>query len=571
MREDQPPAIELRNVRKRFVIRHEAARTFQGMAFALLGRRPMEHEEFWALDGVNLSVAPGETLGIIGPNGSGKSTILKLLARTIQATEGEVVARGRVFGLLELGAGMHPDLTGRENVFLNGSFLGLDRRSIKAMYDDIVAFAELEQFIDTPVKHYSSGMFMRLGFAIAIHVDPEILLIDEVLAVGDAHFAAKCYEALADVKRRGRTMVFVSHDPIQVRRFCDRVVWLDRGKIRAEGDPRKVVQDYVQHMQGPATVTGVPEAARTAEEPTSLRIRAAVLREGVDGPEQYTVLPGDTVTLRTELETDEQLTDVIVGFAVRRSDGLLVTESSTEATIGSLEVSPGRTLVDCRLGPMPLGAGTYNVSISAWPEGNRLQPYHRWDDALAFFVGKSMGSQRGSAVLPAQWHVSASRDHPPLERGDAPIAQPDMISAPPRQLWRDPPAELRLGDGDDDWLGEGWYPPEEWPPRLRWTTDRAIAYLTQTVGQGSLVLSVCRPFHDAAGADAQLRLNGRHVATFAVRHMDFQDVVVPLDPVTAPTTLELEIVVEEPLVPAAVGIDDDSRTLGLAVRSIRVE
>ena len=147
MSDSQLPAIELRDVRKRFVIRHEAARTFQGMALAMLGRRPMEHEEFWALDGVNLAVAPGETLGIIGPNGSGKSTILKLLAGTIQATDGQVTARGRVFGLLELGAGMHPDLTGRENVFLNGSFLGLNRRTIQNMYDDIVAFAELEQFI----------------------------------------------------------------------------------------------------------------------------------------------------------------------------------------------------------------------------------------------------------------------------------------------------------------------------------------------------------------------------------------------------------------------------------------
>ena len=292
MPDHSPPAIELRDVRKRFVIRHEAARTFQGMALAMLGRRPMDHEEFWALDGVNLTVAPGETLGIIGPNGSGKSTILKLLAGTIQATEGQVTARGRVFGLLELGAGMHPDLTGRENVFLNGSFLGLDRRSIQAMYDDIVAFAELEQFIDTPVKHYSSGMFMRLGFAIAVHVDPEILLIDEVLAVGDASFAAKCYAALARVKRRGRTMVLVSHDPIQVRRFCDRVVWLDRGKVRLAGDPRKVIQDYVQHMQGGLTPGDVATAQRAARGPTDLRIRAAVLRESADGPEQYTRASG---------------------------------------------------------------------------------------------------------------------------------------------------------------------------------------------------------------------------------------------------------------------------------------
>ena len=182
---------------------------------ALLGRASIEHEEFWALDGVDVEIAPGETLGIIGPNGSGKSTMLKLLAGTIAPTDGSIQASGSVFGLLELGAGMHPDLTGRENIFLNGSFLGLNRAEVRALYDQIVAFAELEQFIDTPVKHYSSGMFMRLGFAIAINVDPDILLIDEVLAVGDARFAAKCYEALAEVKRRGRTMLLVSHDPFR--------------------------------------------------------------------------------------------------------------------------------------------------------------------------------------------------------------------------------------------------------------------------------------------------------------------------------------------------------------------
>ena len=193
-------AIELRRVRKRFSIRHEAARTWQGMALALIGRQPIHHENFWAIDNIDLNVDAGETLGIIGANGSGKTTILKLLARTIEPTSGMVSSQGKVFGLLELGAGMHPDLTGRENIFLNGSFLGIQRSEMRRLYNRIVEFAELERFIDTPVRHYSSGMFMRLGFAIAINVNPDILLIDEVLAVGDASFVAKCYEALAEIK-----------------------------------------------------------------------------------------------------------------------------------------------------------------------------------------------------------------------------------------------------------------------------------------------------------------------------------------------------------------------------------
>ena len=174
------PAVRLQGVRKKFVIRHEAARSIQGMVLALLGRASIEHEEFWALDGIDVDITSGETLGIIGPNGSGKSTMLRLLAGTIAPTDGSIRTGGSVFGLLELGAGMHPDLTGRENISLNGSFLGLKRAQVRALYDQIVAFAELERFIDTPVKHYSSGMFMRLGFAIAINVDPDILLIDEI-------------------------------------------------------------------------------------------------------------------------------------------------------------------------------------------------------------------------------------------------------------------------------------------------------------------------------------------------------------------------------------------------------
>ena len=366
-------------------------------------------------------------------------------------------------------------------------------------------------------------------------------------------------------------MVLVSHDPIQVRRFCDRVVWLDRGKVRQEGDPHKVIQDYVQHMQGSLPPSDASTAQRETGGPSVLQFRAAVLRESSNGPEQYTALPGDTVTVAAELESKTHLTDVIVGCALHRSDGLLVSESSTEATIGPLDVPPGRTIVTCRLGPVPLGVGAYNVSLRAWPEHQRHQPYHRWDNALTFFVGKFAGFQRGAVVVPAQWRARVSRDHPPLERSDAPVAQPDMISEPPSQIWRYPPGELRLGEGDDDWLGEGWHPAEEWPPRLRWTTERAVAYVTQSVGQGTLRLSVCRPFHDVDGASVQLRLNGRHVATITVRQMEFEDVIVPLDPVTEPTTLQLEIVVDEPLVPAAVGIEDDTRVLGLAVRSISVE
>ena len=379
------------------------------MALALLGRRQIEHEEFWALDRVDLAVKEGETVGIIGPNGSGKTTILKLLAGTISPTSGKIRLDGKVFGLLELGAGMHPDLTGRENIFLNGSFLGIGRAEMRRRYKDIVEFAELERFIDTPVRHYSSGMFMRLGFAIAISLDPDILLIDEVLAVGDARFTAKCYDALAEIKQRGKTIVFVSHDPIQVRRFCDRVVWVDAGKVRAEGNPREVIQDYLAHMRGSGHVASQVARNELTELGTGeVQIRAALARDVDTGSERYAYLPGNISRLELELDSSGYFEDVVVGFAVRRSDGLLIHETSTATTIGPTDLQPGRTRVECELGPLPLGPGTYMVSLGAWPSADRMRPFHIWPNAMTFFVGKAAVGLRGVTVIPARWRVSTA-------------------------------------------------------------------------------------------------------------------------------------------------------------------
>ncbi|MBI4496596.1 MAG: ABC transporter ATP-binding protein, partial [Chloroflexi bacterium] len=238
------------HVSKRFLLRHERPRTFQELAVGLLRLRPRAGEEFWALRDVSFTVEGGRTLGIVGRNGSGKSTLLKLLARTLRPTSGAVQAEGRVFGLLELGTGFHPDLSGRDNVFLNGSFLGLSRREMSRRFDEIVSFAELERFIDTPVKHYSSGMYMRLGFSVAVHVEPDILIIDEVLAVGDARFQEKCLGVLDRFRQEGRTLLLVSHDLDLVQRFCDRAVYLHQGAVRGLGPTRAVVRQYLDTLGG---------------------------------------------------------------------------------------------------------------------------------------------------------------------------------------------------------------------------------------------------------------------------------------------------------------------------------
>src|SRR4051812_19501674 len=237
------PAIRFEHVSKRFTIHHERARSFQDLLVRRFHRSDTR-EDFWALRDVSFDVEPGTALELVGSNGSGKSTLLKLLTRILTPTSGRIVVDGRGSALLEFGAGFHPELSGRDNVFLNASILGLPRRDVAARFDDIVRFAELERFIDIPVKHYSSGMYARLGFAVAINVDPDILLIDEVLAVGDEGFQDRCMEAIRRFHLAGKTLILVSHDVGSVYNICTDCIWLEDGRIRAQGAPRTVVADY---------------------------------------------------------------------------------------------------------------------------------------------------------------------------------------------------------------------------------------------------------------------------------------------------------------------------------------
>src|SRR5439155_3256927 len=236
-------AVRFDSVSKRFTIHHERARSFQDLLVHGL-RRGDSSEEFWALREISFAAEPGAAIGIVGTNGSGKSTLLKLATRILRPTSGKVTVSGRVSALLELGAGFHPELSGRDNVFLNASILGMQRREVAARFDAIVRFAELERLIDVPVKHYSSGQHARLGFAVAVHVDPDVLLIDEVLSVGDETFQERCLEAIYRFRRAGKTILFVSHDLASVRSLCTEAIWLDQGRVRAHGEPGTVVADY---------------------------------------------------------------------------------------------------------------------------------------------------------------------------------------------------------------------------------------------------------------------------------------------------------------------------------------
>lgn len=238
-------AIEVRNVWKQFIIRHNRADSLKERFIGLFNRRYREHcEPFWALRDINFTVERGEALGLIGPNGSGKSTLLRLIARTLYPTKGEIIVRGRVAPMIEIGVGFHHELTGQENIYLNASLYGLTHREVDRIYGDIVEFSELGEFIDVPVKNYSTGMYARLGFSIAVHLDPDILLIDEVLAVGDERFQKKCLERMMDFRRQGKTIVFVSHNPAAIKQICDRACLLLQGALMALGEVTSVLEAY---------------------------------------------------------------------------------------------------------------------------------------------------------------------------------------------------------------------------------------------------------------------------------------------------------------------------------------
>ena len=254
--------IEVRDLWKRYRRPHQRVSTLKEALLAFF-RGQTGYEEFWALRSISFTVEPGEVVGVVGPNGSGKSTLLAILARVLVPTRGTVRVEGRVCPMLELGTGFHPDLTGRENVYLNASLLGLNRRETRDRYGAIVEFAELAEFMEAPVKTYSSGMVVRLGFSVAVHLDPDVLLIDEVLGVGDEHFQHKSFERLMEFKQQGKTILVVSHELNAIGRFCERAIWLDHGHMMMDSTSDQVVQKYrsaVEEVERAAAQAKAPHA-----------------------------------------------------------------------------------------------------------------------------------------------------------------------------------------------------------------------------------------------------------------------------------------------------------------------
>jgi len=395
-------AIEIEGVGKRFRLYKEKAHSLKERVIRF-GRLP--YEEFWALRDVDLSVRQGETVGLLGHNGSGKSTLLKCVAGIFRPTEGRIVKAGRIAALLELGSGFHPDLTGRENVFLNGSILGLPRAEITRIFDDIVAFAELERFIDMQVKHYSSGMYARLAFAVAVNVDPEVLLIDEVLAVGDEAFQRKCLARIKHFQREGRTILLVTHAADLVRQICDRAAVLDRGQLVNVGMPGEAVLAFRDTLLRRGLE--VPEELDHpgVRKTLAIRITGATLEYPVQGRQH--LLPGEPLTIRMTYEAPQRIDDVVFAINIFDQKGTLLLGTNTDVL--DVDVGPveGTGEVAFGLERVPLLDGVYQVNLGIHNHDGGTSYDHR--EAKDFFEVLNPGKTIGLVHFPLQIRVSTGR------------------------------------------------------------------------------------------------------------------------------------------------------------------
>jgi lipopolysaccharide transport system ATP-binding protein len=362
--------------------------------------RRSKQETFWALRDVSLAVKEGEVLGLIGRNGAGKTTLLKILSRITRPTTGHAEIRGHVRSLLEVGTGFHGELTGRENTYFSGSLLGMKKREIDRKLEEIIAFAEIEKFIDTPVKHYSSGMYVRLAFAVAAHLEPEILLVDEVLAVGDINFQKKCLGKMGDVARAGRTVVLVSHQMNQMRRLCDRVVWVDGGTIRMVGAAHEVVSAYESAMTGGTDSRSLPSCPGRAAQFVGWRF---VNHESDQAHILSTIGP---VTLRFTVESREKLDKVIHGIALYNNERQLIWGAAQYG----LSLKAGRNEFSYSFGSLPLRPGPYSWMVSLFEDHEELDT---WDAVPEMIVAtESYQHPRdewcGVLNLPSKFGIASS-------------------------------------------------------------------------------------------------------------------------------------------------------------------
>lgn len=390
--------VEAINVSKKFKLVHERNQSIK--AAIMRGRRTVS-EDFWALRDVSLQVHRGETFGLIGENGSGKSTMLKCLTKILRPNAGSVRVEGKVSALLELGAGFHPELSGRENVFLNGAILGLSQKELHKRFDGIVDFAGIGQFIDEPVKNYSSGMYVRLGFSVAINVDPDVLFVDEVLAVGDEAFQRKCNEKFAELRNAGKTIVLVSHGMVGVQNLCDSVAWFSHGRLMQIGTPRDVIEAY----------TGTVQMDREVDEGGHNRWGSGegritnVYFLGEDGQPVTRIRSGESATLRFSYKMEAPIEQPVFATGISTIEGFVVTAPNSRDGGCVPQVLDGSGYIDIILDPVLLLPGSYDLTVALY-DYTCLHPYDFRQNVLRFDVDRGpILESAGVVSIAPKWRI----------------------------------------------------------------------------------------------------------------------------------------------------------------------
>jgi ABC-type polysaccharide/polyol phosphate transport system ATPase subunit len=422
-------AISIRDLTKSYRLFGRRSQ-FQTLKSALLRRElvPSPESSITALRGVTFDIAKGESFGVVGRNGSGKSTLLKIISGILKPTNGLVSAHGRVSALIELGAGFHPEISGRENIYINGIMLGLSRKEIDRRFDRIVEFAGIGDFLDQPVKTYSSGMYVRLGFAVAVHVDPEILLVDEILSVGDEEFSAKCIAKIQEMKARGTTLVFVTHQLSLVRELCDRAAWIDKGVLQSLGDPTRVVDDYLQEVSGKRIVQDEEDEAGEIDAPADEEERdpneeerwgsqEVVLTEvtlrDAKGRQLVALGSQEPVVIDVAVHANEPQKDFVFGVGIYHADGTCVYGTNTEIEAYRPDILDGEGRVRFIIPSLDLVAGTYRLDVAVHTRNGRAFDYRR--GVLRFIVGSSF-HETGVYRPPHEWQFEGGVKFTKTER-----------------------------------------------------------------------------------------------------------------------------------------------------------
>lgn len=398
--------------KKRYLtLRDELAEGFRKLWHGKLGQSQVE--EFWALKDINFDIYPGEVVGIIGRNGAGKSTLLKILSRITPPTTGEAILRGRVGSLLEVGTGFHPELTGRENIYLSGAILGMSRAEIKRKFDEIVAFAEVEKFLDTPVKRYSSGMYVRLAFGVAAHLEPEILVVDEVLAVGDAQFQKKCLGKMGEVAKGGRTVLFVSHQMAAVEKLCQKGILLTRGEVQYIGNQTDAIGKYLTSLtDNMLSLRDRQDRMGTG----AIKVVGIEIRDTA-GNILELVQSGQTIDIylyyETEIET--KLSGVIAGIAVRTQLEVPVFLHHNRLVKNEFGIIPAKGSFVCRINRLPLPASNYQISYSLIKDGTYLDALNNVfelsvTDGDFYQSGQVPPVTHGVCLVDAQWRIDSKNN-----------------------------------------------------------------------------------------------------------------------------------------------------------------